>query len=107
MVLSKRLSIILLFVFVVSLVPFRAVGQGKSAEASPFPVPAGLEPAVEFWKKIFTQYSTRELIFYDSKDPSKIYKVMRIGKRRRIRSLVRRERMKIVRQHVLKSRRRV
>jgi len=107
MVLSKRLSIILLFVFVVSLVPFRAVGQGKSAEASPFPVPAGLEPTIEFWKKIFTQYSTRELIFYDSKDPSKIYKVMRIGKRRRIRSLVRRERMKIVRQHGLKSRRRV
>jgi len=106
MVLSKRLSIILLFI-VVCLVPFRAVGQENSAEASPFPVPTGLEPAVEFWKQIFTKYSTRELVFYDPVDPSKIYKVIRIGKRRRIRSLMRRERMKIVRQHGLKSRRMV
>ncbi len=106
MVLSKRLSIILLFV-VVSLVSFRAVGQGKSEEASPFPVPAGLKPTVEFWKQIFTKYSTREIVFYDPVDPSKIYKVIRIGKRRRIRSLMRRERTKIVRQHGLKSRSRV
>ncbi len=106
MVLSKRLFIILFFV-VVSLVPFRAVGQGKSAEANPFPVPAGLEPTVEFWKKIFTEYSSREIVFYDPKDPSKIYKVMQIGKRRHVRKLMRRERMKIVRQHGLKSRSRV
>ena len=106
MVLSKRLSILLLLI-VVSLVSFRARGAEKSPEVNPFPVPAGLEPKIEFWKKVFTKYSTRELIFYDSKNPSKIYKVMQIGKRRRIRSLVRRERMKIMRQHGLKSRKRV
>ena len=106
MVLSKRLSIFLLFI-VVSLVSFRAGGAEKAPEVNPFPVPTGLEPKIEFWKKIFTQYSTRELVFYDSKNPSKIFKVMHIGKRRRIRSLVRRERMKIVRQHGFKSRKRV
>jgi len=106
MVLFKPLSILLLFI-VVSLGSFRAPSQENSAEASPFPVPTGLEPAVEFWKQIFTKYSTRELVFYDPVDPSKIYKVIRIGKRRRIRSLMRRERMKIVRQHGLKSRRMV
>jgi len=106
MVLSKRLSIFLLFI-IVSLVSFRAGGEEKAPAVNPFPVPAGLEPAVEFWKKIFTEYSSRELIFYDSKDASNIYKVMWIGKKRRIRSLMRRERMKIVRQHGLKSRSRV
>lgn len=106
MVLSKRLSIIFLFI-VVSLGPFRAGGEEKAPAVNPFPIPAGLEPSVEFWKKIFTEYTSRELVFYNAKDASKIYKVMRIGKRRRIRSLMRRERMKIVRQHDLKSRNKV
>jgi len=106
MVLSKRFSIFLLFI-VVFLVSFRAVGEEKDPEVNSFPVPAGLEPSVEFWKKIFTEYSSREIVFYDSKDASKIYKVMRIGKRRRIRSLMRRERVKIMRQHGLKSKSRV
>ncbi len=106
MVFSKRLPICLLLL-VVSLVSFRAVGQEDSAGASPFPVPSGLEPAIEFWKQIFTKYSTEEIVFYDPMDPSKIYKVMRVGKRRRVRSLVRRERMRIVRQHGLESRHRV
>ena len=106
MVLSKRLSIIFLFI-VVSLGPFRAGGEEKAPAVNPFPIPAGLEPSVEFWKKIFTEYTSRELVFYSAKDASKIYKVMRIGKRRRIRSLMRRERMKIVRQHDLKSRNKV
>ena len=106
MVLSKRLSIFLLF-FILSLVPFRVAGEENSPEAGPFPVPPGLEVRVEFWKQIFTKYSTRELVFYNPLDPAKIYKVVRIGKRRRIRSLMRRERMKIVRQYRLKSRNKV
>ncbi len=106
MVFLKRLPIFLLFL-VVSLVSLHPVNQDSFAEASPFPVPSGLEPAIEFWKQIFTKYSTKEIVFYDPKDPSKIYKVMRVGKRRRIRSFLRRERMRIVRKHGLESRHRV
>ena len=107
MVFLKRLPIFLLFL-VVSLVSLHPVtNQDSFAEANTFPVPTGLEPAIEFWKQIFTKYSTKEIVFYDPKDPSRIYKVMRVGKKQKTRNFVRRERMRIVRKHGLESRHRV
>jgi membrane-bound lytic murein transglycosylase D len=38
-----------------------------------------LEPAVEFWKKIFTEYSLSQLVFFDPLDMSKIYEVVEVG----------------------------
>jgi hypothetical protein len=32
------------------------------AQARPFPVPAGLKDAVEFWKLIFTRHSVDEVV---------------------------------------------
>lgn len=62
--------------------------RGASAQENPFPVLPGLEASVEFWKLVFTQYSTSEVIFFDAQDPLKIYKVVELGEnasRRRIR----------------------
>lgn len=39
-----------------------------------FKVPKGFESRVEFWKKIYTQYTTEQGVIHDSEDVSKIYK---------------------------------
>ncbi|HEX9454248.1 MAG TPA: hypothetical protein VGA27_07805, partial [Candidatus Binatia bacterium] len=47
------------------------------AQTSPFPIPAGLEGAVEFWKQVFSRYSFAEVILFDPVDPATIYTVVR------------------------------
>ncbi len=110
-VICRNLGLCLL---ALSFLPLNLVGAqdfqaGKSVARNghPFPVPAGLNTAIEFWKQIFTRYRRSEIVFYDSKDQSKIYKVVNIGKSRRLRSLIRRERKRIANEHGLKSVRRV
>lgn len=41
-----------------------------------FPLPPGLHEQVEFWKKVFTRYSTSQVILHDSEHPTLIYEVM-------------------------------
>lgn len=97
-----RLSVFLLLAFI-SLIPFHPVEDHALAGEDPFPLPPGLESSVEFWKLVFTKYGRSELIFYDSINPTKIYKVVEVGKRRRVRRLIRAERRKIKRRYGLKS----
>ena len=106
MVFVHRLSIFF-FLFLVALVPFPPVENHAFAKDSPFPLPPGLEESVEFWKEVFTKYSTTELIFYDSTSPTRIYKIVEVGKRRRVRRLIRAELRKIKRTYSLKSTRKV
>lgn len=54
--------------------PPRAMAQG-----SPFPVPAGLEGAVHFWKQIFSRHGVGEVVLFDPLDPEKIYRVLKAG----------------------------
>ena len=42
-------------------------------------MPVGLEPQVEFWKKIYTQYSTKHAVIHDMDNPSIIYEVVYLG----------------------------
>jgi len=44
-----------------------------------FSVPVGLEPQVNFWKKIYTQYTTKHAVIHDMDDPSIIYEVVYLG----------------------------
>jgi membrane-bound lytic murein transglycosylase D len=53
--------------------------QDKSASGNPLPLPPGLENAVEFWKRVFTDYSSAQLIFFDPLDMSRIYEVQDVG----------------------------
>ena len=51
----------------------------------------GLKPAVEFWKAIFLDYDSNQLVFFDPKNMSKIHQVVEIkqgaGTRRVVRSV--------------------
>lgn len=40
------------------------------------PVPPGLEPHVEFWLKIYTQYTTRQGLIHDARYIDKVYEVL-------------------------------
>jgi hypothetical protein len=53
--------------------------QQFSSTSTPFVVPAGLEPAVEFWKRVFSEFSLSQLIFFDPLDLTKIYEVIEVG----------------------------
>ncbi|MCH7569378.1 MAG: transglycosylase SLT domain-containing protein [Deltaproteobacteria bacterium] len=97
-----RLSVFLFLAFI-SLIPFHPVEDHALAGEDAFPLLPGLESSVEFWKLVFTKYGRSELIFYDSINPTKIYKVVEAGKRRVVRRLIRVERRKIKRRYGLKS----
>ena len=71
------------------------MAQQSSSAANPFPVPAGLEPAIEFWKKIFTEYSFSQLVFFDPLDMSKIYEVVEVGEDSRTNQYIDGERSRI------------
>ena len=106
MICAHRLSLFF-FLTLISLISFHPVGNHALAKEGPFPVLPGLEASVEFWKQVFTKYSTSELIFYDSANPTRIYKVVEVGERRRVRRLIRAEQRKIKRKYSLKSARKL
>jgi len=64
-------------------------------QQSPFPVTAGLEDAVQFWKQIFTRYSSSQVVLFDPLDPSKIYTVMRAPDGEQGQTLVEKERARV------------
>lgn len=85
------LQIVVFMVIVIAMSP--AVLR---AQPRPFPTPAGLEGAVEFWKKIFTRYSFTEVVMFDPLDPGTIYSVVRAADNDQGRALVEKERARIV-----------
>lgn len=60
-----------------------------------FPLLPGLEKAVEFWKRIFTEYSLSQLVFFDPLDMSKIYEVMDVGLENRTQAYIDGQRARI------------
>jgi len=44
-----------------------------------FTVPPGLETEVNFWKKIYTRYTTRQVLIHDDTDLNIIYEVVDLG----------------------------
>ena len=65
------------------------------AQAAPFPVPAGLRDAVDFWKKVFTRHGYGEVILFDPMDLATIYSVLRAPESEQGRLLVGKERARI------------
>jgi membrane-bound lytic murein transglycosylase D len=68
-------------------------------QPSPFPIPAGLESSVEFWKRVFTEFSTAQLVYFDPLDMSKIYEVTDVGEESRSNEYVNAERERIAATH--------
>ena len=72
-----------------------AGAQSNQPNQSPFPVPAGLESSVEFWKKVFSEYGLAQLIYFDPLDPSRIYEVVDVGEDSRTNEYINGERSRI------------
>ena len=72
-----------------------ARAQSNQPNQSPFPVPAGLESSIEFWKKVFSEYSLAQLIYFDPLDPSRIYEVGDVGEDSRSNEYINGERSRI------------
>ncbi len=88
-------SLLPLILVLVLFLPNRVLAQETTTGLSPFPVPAGLEPAVQFWKKVFTEYSAAQLIFFDPIDMSNIYEVVEVGEDNRTDDYINGERVRI------------
>ena len=71
------------------------------AQERPFAVPDGLEGAVNFWKQIFAQYSTNEVVLFDPLDPVTIYSVVRATDNEEGRALLDRERARVIAEYDL------
>jgi membrane-bound lytic murein transglycosylase D len=77
------------------MLPASLPAQEISSKATPFVVPAGLEPAVEFWKRVFSEFSRSQLIFFDPLDMTKIYEVIEVGEDNRTNAYIDDERARI------------
>lgn len=42
----------------------------------PLFIPKGLEARVQFWKKVFSQYSINQIIIHDADEPERVYRVL-------------------------------
>jgi membrane-bound lytic murein transglycosylase D len=86
---------LLLLVFCVAFAPGNAQPQTQPGTEDHFPLLPGLESAVEFWKKIFTEYSISQLVFFDPLDMSRIYDVLDVGEESRTSEYINGERERI------------
>jgi membrane-bound lytic murein transglycosylase D len=72
-----------------------STSTSDSSSLSPFPIPAGLESSVEFWKRVFSEFSLSQLIYFDPRDPSTIYEVTEVGEQSRSNEYIDAERARI------------
>ena len=75
--------------------PGKALAQTNKLTPEAFPLLPGLEKPVEFWKKIFTEYSLSQLVFFDARDMGNIYEVLDVGEANRPQSYLDSERARV------------
>lgn len=73
----------------------KAESDPANPRASLFPVPAGLESSVEFWKKVFSEFTRSQLVYFDPFDMSRIYEVTDVGEESRSNEYINDERARI------------
>lgn len=88
-----------LLVFCLAFTPGNTQSQIKPGTEDPFPLLPGLENSVEFWTKVFTEYSISQMVFFDPLDMSKIYEVVDVGEESRTREWVNGEKERIASVH--------
>ena len=91
--------LLLLLVFCVAFAPGNAQAQTQAGTEDHFPLLPGLESAVEFWKKIFTEHSISQLVLFDPLDMSRIYDVLDVGEDSRTPDYINGERERIAATH--------
>jgi membrane-bound lytic murein transglycosylase D len=88
-----------LLVFGLAFAPGKSQSENKPGTEVQFPLLPGLEHRVEFWKKVFTEYSTSQLVFFDPDEMTKIYEVLDVGEESRTPEYVTGERERIAALH--------
>ncbi len=88
-----------LFFCLLAFSPVDARAQANPSNETLFPLLPGLEKAVEFWKRIFTEFSSSQLVFFDPLDMSKIYEVEDVGENSRSNQYINGERARIAADH--------
>jgi membrane-bound lytic murein transglycosylase D len=88
-----------LFFFWLAFAPGNIPAENKPGTEDPFPLLPGLEHPVEFWKKIFTEYSNSQLVFFDPLDMAMIYEVLDVGEENRTPEYITGERERIAAAH--------
>jgi len=53
----------------------------RAEAGDPFPVPPGLESKVEFWTKVYSEYTTRHAIIHDAGNVEIVYEVVYLGEK--------------------------
>src|SRR5262245_3373030 len=91
--------LLLILVFCVAFAPGNAQPQTQAGTEDHFPLLPGLESTVEFWRKIFTEYSISQLVFFDPLDMSRIYDVLDVGEDSRTPEYINGERERIAATH--------
>lgn len=77
-VMMNRLRVVF-FLFVL-FCPVRLLSSTITyTSAEKFPLPKELEPAVQFWIKIYTEYNTNEYVLHDARNLLVIYEVVKFG----------------------------
>jgi membrane-bound lytic murein transglycosylase D len=66
--------------------------QTAAADDALFPVLPGLESSVEFWKLVFTRYTTADILFHDPSQPMTIYRVAQVPEGPAARQMIETER---------------
>ncbi len=66
--------------YVLTILAAALFAAGASAERSAIPRLDGLEPRVEFWKRIYTEVTTQGGLIHDSEDLSVVYEVVHLPK---------------------------
>ena len=88
-----------IFLCWLTIFPLTLGAETTPATDDPFPLLPGLEKPVEFWKKIFTEYSLSQLVFFDPLDMGNIYEVLDVGEGNRSQSFIDGERERIAAAH--------
>jgi membrane-bound lytic murein transglycosylase D len=88
-----------LVILCLAFAPGNIPAENKPGTEDLFPLLPGLEHPVEFWKKIFTEYSTSQLVFFDPVDMSIIYEVLEVGEESRTPEYITIERERIAAAH--------
>ena len=70
---------IIVGLIILTAVTFAGNPAFPSTDGDPFPRPAELEPSIEFWKKVYTIYTTEEGVIHDSDDLAIIYEVVNLA----------------------------
>lgn len=79
--------------------PAQIRAQANPTNQELFPLLPGLEHRVEFWKKIFTEYSLSQLVFFDALEMTTIYEVQDVGENSRTNEFINSERSRIAAAH--------